>query len=236
MDTRNNRTTVTLEDDGSGAISTDSYSPDADTNVYNTVNGQSYGFDAMEQMTHDPTTGLYKAYDYLGRLIEEADNDAFENPLKRYRYDVHSRMRVEETNADIGTYANIDTVFYGCFPNDPGASGSCGGGNPGIIYAHEERADAGDTWQRTVEYTLGVGITGSMSGSASNPWVATGLPGGSGNNKAVVLVELISHGSINVPTYVWQYRSENQQRSLLGTTNEFGDRHAEIDYNEYGGA
>jgi hypothetical protein len=75
FDTRGNREFVDTYDALLNPVTTDSYSPNDDTNLYDHINGLSYTFDANQHETFDPTTGMHKAYDYMGRLVAE-DRDS----------------------------------------------------------------------------------------------------------------------------------------------------------------
>jgi len=92
LDTRGNRTFVDSYDASLGLVVSDEYDPNDDNNLYDEINGLSYSFDDNQNETYDPTTGLYKAYDYLGRLVAEDRDSTLTEPEKRYRYDACLRQ------------------------------------------------------------------------------------------------------------------------------------------------
>jgi len=92
LDTRGDRTFVDSYNASLGLVVSDEYDPNADNNLYDEINGLSYSFDDNQNETYDPTTGLYKAYDYLGRLVAEDRDSALTEPEKRYRYDACLRQ------------------------------------------------------------------------------------------------------------------------------------------------
>jgi len=93
LDTRGNRTFVDSYNGSLGLVVSDDYDPNDDNNLYDEINGLTYSFDDNQNETYDPTTGLYKAYDYLGRLVAEDRDSALTEPEKRYRYDACLRQR-----------------------------------------------------------------------------------------------------------------------------------------------
>jgi RHS repeat-associated protein len=247
LDTRGNRhdsnstiSAVTLLDVTNSLIVGDSYSPDADSNLYNTINSQTWLFDANQNETFDPTTGLYKAYDYLGRLVAEDTTSEFLEPERRYRYDVFSRLRVEEVNYK-GSFWNESTTISSYCPT---CEGSCAG-NPGLLPLEEVRVSGhpdtpggpGDVdWAR--EYVIGDTAADSLSSRVTSPWHATGSPGGgnSGGRNGVIQERVFDgeHVKMNPQEYRMIYRHENQQRSAMAFTDGDGALVAEVAYSEYG--
>src|SRR5690606_9225688 len=155
FDTRGNRMLVEQTDASSNTVYDISYSPDADTNVYNIVGGESYGYNDVEQMTYDPTRGVYMAYDYMGRLVAEDITSEFGAPEKRYRYYVHSRLRVEETNYK-ASYHTEFTAFSCYAPNDPCGGPGRGGEQPEMSPMEHKFADSNDNTMWAIDYIIGV--------------------------------------------------------------------------------
>jgi hypothetical protein len=151
---------VDAYDAGLDPVTTDSYSPNNDTNLYDQINGLSYSFDDNQNETFDPTTEMHKAYDYLGRLVAEDRDSGLTEPEKRYRYDVFSRLSVEEINFK-ASWHNHHTHFFSFCPNCAG--GGCG--NPGQIEDGQTTHVTGHTGPFQIrEFTVGVGISDGERG------------------------------------------------------------------------
>jgi YD repeat-containing protein len=225
LDTRGNRTSTRETGPVGGILKDTSYSPDALTNVYDSIDGQAFQFDAIEQQTYDPTTGMYTAYDYKGNRVAMDDDSDFSSPERKYAHDTHSRMRVEEEWAEGSVYPVCDTVNI----MSPDKCQTCG--DPGIFYFESEKFDAtSGSLLYNIQRAPGVGITGGGSAVGISPLTANSLPGGALAGNGWCAVEY-TPGALDCE---WKFRHENQLGSLIGVTNLAGNRIAEIDYGEYG--
>ncbi|MCC6575150.1 MAG: hypothetical protein IT462_15345, partial [Planctomycetes bacterium] len=131
LDTRGNRSgssAVSETDDLSNTIYNTAFNVSTDkNNLYSSIDGNAFAYDAAEQMTFDPSTGLYHAYDYKGQLILTDDDINFPSPERKYAYDNFGRLKVEERWTN--TEPEKETVTNTCHcPNCVPCP--CGGGSP----------------------------------------------------------------------------------------------------------
>ena len=99
LDPRGNRNSVKDYDDAPtpNLIYDYSYTEDTDTNQYTEIDGNSYTYDEIEQLTSDPTRNLDFEYDYKGQVItEDRSADVTDFPERRYSYDNQGRRRTEQ--------------------------------------------------------------------------------------------------------------------------------------------
>ena len=237
LDTRGNRTSVVDTTSGGNIIKNTTYNADASTNVYNSIDGQTFVYDDAEQMTFDPTTGLHHAYDYKGQLIESDDDAGFPSPERRYGYDTHGRLRVEEewTNST-HTMQSSTAMCMSCSKPPCGCSGS---GKIPPLEEIESAASASPnpavpaTPKVIKQYAM---VKDGSSGGSSlyiSPQAGTGvLPGGTvqENQIGLVCLDWDADGTIDD----WIYHDRNQRGDLQGTTDADGERQTEYDFGKYG--
>ena len=204
-------------------IKNTAYSPDPETNVYDTIDGQTFQFDAIEQTTFDPTTGLYIAYDYKGNRALMDNNSSFSDPERRYIHDTHGRLRIEEEWADGSSYHVTDIANLYAPPHE------CGCSDPGPFYLETLTFDASNSLMVSTQRAPGVMMTGGGSAAGTSPNTVTGLPSGSFAGNGACVLEFVDDGT----NQKWNFRHENQLGSLIGMTDASGNRIAEIDYDEY---
>ncbi|MDH5644145.1 MAG: hypothetical protein OEY63_08085, partial [Gemmatimonadota bacterium] len=227
LDERGNRTGSTGirdSDDAANTIYDTAFTVSSDDmNLYSSVDGNSYTYDDIEQMTYDPSTGLYHAYDYRGQLINTDTDSALTSPERIFSYDTQGRRKTEENHYDTGS-VHVDTTVLidGC------STGKSCGGSAGHLPVETEIFNGSGTSQGSVQYTLGRGIGAPGSGSARHP--AAIFPGGGPMIGKTYVAELADDGS----TTEWRFRHEDQLGSLTGTTDASGYRTQEFDYLDYG--
>ncbi|MCC6573202.1 MAG: hypothetical protein IT462_05360 [Planctomycetes bacterium] len=239
LDTRGNRTGsdgVAEEDDQANPIKDTNFTVGGSgtqaeinarlMNVYTSIDGDSFTYDAAEQMTHDPSTGLYHAYDYKGQLILTDDESDFSIPERRYGYDNQGRRKVEEIwyEASEHNYANVVTTD---FP----VCESCNCNSTGTFTAGDATLDGSTgTVMSTIDTILGQGAAVSRSGNAVHPATAATVRGGSLAGNSIV-IEAYDTNTIS-PTYL--YRCETISGSLAGTLDATALRTHEYIYDEFG--
>jgi RHS repeat-associated protein len=225
LDPRGNRTNVVDYDDQltPTTIYDYGYTANSDTNQYTAVDGASYTYDAIEQLTTDPTRDLDSTYDYKGQVItEEADSD---NPERRYSYDNQGRRRTEQRFYE-ASYHLFDTLCY-CY--DPFCQ-KCGCNNNGAPTLEVRQIDDSSTVTNHVMSVFGPGAHGSLSGSTMSPFTLA-FPTGGGGHGTMRILDLVDP---DTGSDKWKYRYEDQLGSLIGMADDAGIKLLDEVYLDYG--
>ncbi|MCC6574393.1 MAG: hypothetical protein IT462_11440 [Planctomycetes bacterium] len=192
-------------------------------NLYTSVDGDSFTYDAAKQITYDPSTGLYYAYDYKGQLILEDNSSDFSSPQRKYSYDNVGRRKAEEVWYDSTNYSNTITTDF------PQRS-SCGCSNSGIQPASERTLNAAGSEISKTDYIYGQGVRSPGSGGGSHPATAFALPSG-GGMPGSSLVVYIPDGE---PFYVHEGADGWMLGNTTGNAGSAGWRRHEIHRNDSG--
>ncbi|MCC6575131.1 MAG: DUF4347 domain-containing protein, partial [Planctomycetes bacterium] len=236
LDTRGNRSgssAVSETDDSSNTIYNTSFNVSADkNNLYSSVDGNAFTYDAAEQMTHDPTTGLYHAYDYKGQLILTDDDVNFPSAERRYVYDNFGRLKVEERW--INEEPELENVTYTCHDSNCTTCGPCNAASPPEGTAETEGgggAGEGGPIESTVMPVPGNDGSVPATPSPQHPAQAVPLPPGqpAGNTTVAERIQDFVKGVAETI-----FRLRNQLGSVMGKTGANGALEQVCDTDENG--
>ncbi|NUQ35998.1 MAG: RHS repeat protein, partial [Planctomycetaceae bacterium] len=209
-------------------------------NLYGSVDGETFDFDAIEQMTRDPQTGNYMAYDYKGQLVAESKlppsgpNGTIDMPDRVHMYDNQGKVFNTEALGDIGNGLESlgQTIMVSGIPC---AGCGCSGGG-GDDKTSEFALDPDNNCVcELVQYDYGI-VPGAGGGGGTHPLTAA-MPNSAANcgrngikeERITVTVECSEIWAEYVR--VWHH---DQLGSLLGTTDEDGNITNVYDYTPYG--
>ena len=222
LDTRGNRTATVDEDAAAASLRTVAYSPNAATNVYDSVDGQGFTFDVLEQLTFDPTTGLYTTYDYRGQRVAVDNNSDGLSPERAFIHDAHGRLRVEIHRT--GGAAPVRAYAFTYLPEM---------GSPPVVADEIHFGPSGGGFAASGGsrvFVTGLGAAGSGGcGGALNPMTATALPRGSTVGSFVILGRATDGVSTEARSI-----HEDQLGSTLGFTDHTGATIREYHSTDYG--
>ncbi|MCB9892811.1 MAG: RHS repeat protein, partial [Planctomycetes bacterium] len=227
LDPRGNRSgssAVADSDDSSGGVYDYAYTANDDTNQYTAVDGDTYTFDAIEQTTYDPSTGLYHAYDYKGQLISTDEDSALTSPEVSYGYDNQGKRRLmadaDDTNGDHTNTVYLSTCACNC---------GCTGNEDGVgeLISHEADTNAVLDHQFNV---WGPEVESPGSSSAMHPATAAAPANGRGSGNAIIA----TFGDSDENGEYWLIFAHNQHGSTSGCTDRWGAISEVFTYTDYG--
>ena len=229
LDPRGNRTGSTGvrdSDDASTTIYDTAFTASIDTNQYTAVDGDSYVYDVSEQMTFDPSTGLYHAYDYKGQLVATDNDSDLASPERTYSYDNQGKRKRQ-------TDSYNPEVFDICYVTPCVCDCGCGGNEnlPEGVYTHD--ASNGDVL--TVELNvMGVDVESPGSSSAVHPATAAVPSAGRAVGNALIAQWVYNVGE---NLRFWRFMGHDQHGSLVVVTDRNGyrtDMYVSLDYGHAG--
>ncbi|MBK8205161.1 MAG: hypothetical protein IPK87_00075 [Planctomycetes bacterium] len=224
LDPRGNRTEVSDSDDSPGTVYDYAYTANADTNQYTAVDGANYTYDAIEQMTYDPSTNLYHAYDYKGQLVATDNDSALTSPERLYSYDCQGRRKRM-------TEAYNPTVFDICYISPVAcASCSCDGSEDMVGEVQTLSGSTGSLLAAELNF-WGPEVESPGSSSAVHPATVAMPSSGRGPGNAIVAQFVIN---VDAETDFWRFLHHDQHGSTIGVTDLYGWRTDEYSYTDYG--
>ncbi|MCA8945892.1 MAG: hypothetical protein KDB29_06680, partial [Planctomycetes bacterium] len=163
-----------------------------------------FQYDSGNRISSDPTTKLKYEYNYRGQITSVSDGSKV---LRTMAYDAFARMVLQVEVP--GTNNERGTIFI---PNI-GFGGDGHGADTAGEVSYQFNGYHNDAIE-VLQYSYGFGATG----------------GGLGRKRTV---EFVAYGGSDFKPY-YRFLHEDTLGSTLATTDQFGDRHDEYDYTDYG--
>ena len=244
LDTRGNRTGssgVSEVTDGGATLHNTNYvvtdpanGNGSNMNLYGSVDGLSYTYDATEQMTYDPSTGLNYEYDYKGQIVRKYGTGG---TFATYKYDCQGRL-VVQTDDQIFAAQAEDRAAETVTINDIPAGCSCSGGGGDSKLGEEnftnDPFDPNPTLYHPIVsrafYCPVLGAHGSGSSGAVHPLTAASPSSAPGQGSTFPgFQSLICYEGLHD-----RFLLEDQLGSIIGELDEQCRRKHEYVYLDYG--